>query len=399
MTKIEKPLEEMTLEGMLKQLININVGTPIPIITPEKLKAELPITRESALTTLKSRRAQQKILNREDNRFIMIAGPCSIHNYQGGIEFAEKYREITKPFEDVFLFLNRTYFEKPRTSLGWKGLIFDPNLDGSYDIETGLRTARKLGLEITKMEVPTGTEFLDKLVPQYIDDLISWAAIGARTTESQPHREMASGLSMPVGFKNSTSGDIEAAMNAIKASRGEQTFLGATSDGRYAKLPTLGNENTHIIVRGGNGKPHCNPDELPCAIELLEQSGAAPSLVKYLKGQNGPNYTPEYIEQTTTLLEQAGLVPNIMVDCSHGNSRKDYKRQPGVLYNVLEQRISNPNLIGAMMEVNLIEGSQEFKYLQTDPRTLNPHQSITDAGISLKTFKQVLERGAEILAS
>ncbi|MCS7336832.1 MAG: 3-deoxy-7-phosphoheptulonate synthase [Verrucomicrobiae bacterium] len=341
---------------------DLRVKEIVPLLTPRALKAELPMTEASNETVAASRDRIAAIIHRRDPRLLVVVGPCSIHEFNGAIEYAQKLNALRQRLADRMEIVMRVYFEKPRTALGWKGLINDPHLDGSHDIEAGLKLARKLLLEITAMGLPTATEFLDSITPQYIADLISWAAIGARTTESQIHREMASGLSMPVGFKNSTDGSLDTAINAMKAAQAPHSFLGIDQDGLTSIVRTTGNRDAHIILRGGRLRP---------------------------------NYDPQSIAEAERQLEEAGLPKVLMVDCSHANAGKRPERQEVVWQNVIQQRVSGTrSLIGAMLESYLKEGNQPF------PRPVSELEygvSITDPCISWDTTERLLLQGYEAL--
>lgn len=334
---------------------DIHVHSFTPLFPPRALKEELPLTESSAATVLSSRETISRILSGDDPRLLVIVGPCSIHDPTAAIEYAEKLNTLRKEVEEEVFVVMRVYFEKPRTALGWRGLILDPHLDGSYDIARGLRVARRILLDITGMGLPAGSEMLDPIVPQYVDDLVSWASIGARTTESQTHREMASGLSMPVGFKNGTDGSIEAAINGMISSLSPHSFIGIDQEGNTTVVSTTGNPDVHVILRGG---------------------------------RNGPNYKSSHVVLVESMLSGIGLPQNIVVDCSHGNSEKVFSRQAAVLRDVLQQRRGGSESIrGVMLESNLVEGRQE---LRESANTLVYGQSITDACISWETTEQLL---------
>jgi len=330
----------------VKTTSDINVVSTSPLPSPEDLLAELPKSSSQAEFVTRSREEIHEIIFGGDKRLLAIVGPCSIHDTQSGLEYAERLAALSEEVKDRMLLVMRVYFEKPRTSLGWKGLIMDPDLDGSQNLNKGLRSAREFLLKILDLGLPTATELLDPITPQYIADLVSWAAIGARTTESQTHRQMASGLSMPLGFKNATDGTTGVAINAIKAASGCQTFLGINTAGIASAVTTRGNPNCHIVLRGGH---------------------------------SGPNYGARSIANARAALEGAGLIPGIMVDCSHGNSNKDANRQPLVLQDIMGQIAGgNDSIIGVMIESNLNAGNQSFPV----PREqLQYGVSITDACI------------------
>lgn len=330
---------------------------------PRALKRELPITESSNERVAQSREAVTRILHQEDPRLLMVVGPCSIHDIEGALEYAQKLSVLRQELADQLEIVMRVYFEKPRTTVGWKGLINDPYLDETHDIDTGLRQARRLLLAITDMGLPTATEFLDPIVPQYIDDLITWAAIGARTTESQTHRELASGLSMPVGYKNATDGTLQVALDAMQSARAPHSFLGIDQDGFTSIVRTTGNPNGHIVLRGGRSKT---------------------------------NFDAESIRAAEGKLKQAKLPAVIMVDCSHANSGKQPARQEDVLRSIIQQRIAGTrSLIGAMLESYLEEGNQP---IPSDLSKLRYGVSITDACISWETTERLLRWSHETLA-
>jgi 3-deoxy-7-phosphoheptulonate synthase len=326
-----------------------------PLIPPAILIEELPITEESSRVVAESRLAVRDVMDGRDDRLMVVVGPCSIHDVKAALEYGEKLAEQIKKYKNELLIVMRVYFEKPRTTVGWKGLINDPDLDGSFSINKGLRMARGLLLDLLKTGVPCATEFLDTITPQFIADLVSWGAIGARTTESQVHRELASGLSMPVGFKNGTDGNVQIAVDAIRAASHPHHFLSVTKQGIHAIVATRGNDRCHVILRGGN---------------------------------KGPNYDREHIEEVSRQLEANRQPPRVMVDASHGNSSKDHRNQPKVCRNVAEQLAAGETRIfGVMVESHLVEGRQDQKLGQA----LNYGQSITDACISFSDTLPVFE--------
>src|SRR6184192_3375647 len=307
---------------------NLHVREIVRLLPPRALKEEFSMIERANRTVVEGREAVRRILRQEDPRLLLIVGPCSIHDVDGALEYAQRLNRLREELADQLEIIMRVYFEKPRTTIGWKGLINDPHLDGSYDIEMGLKKARRLLLQITGMGLPSATEFLDPIVPQYIADLVSWAAIGARTTESQTHREMASGLSMPVGFKNATDGSLQIAIDAMTSARTPHSFLGIDQEGITSIIRTTGNPAGHVVLRGGRSRP---------------------------------NYDAESIREAETKLLQAGLPPVMMVDCSHANSAKQHSRQEEVWRSVIEQRAAgNHALIGVMIESYLKEGNQLF---------------------------------------
>jgi 3-deoxy-7-phosphoheptulonate synthase len=330
----------------MKQTYDVNIKAFKPLISPAAIKEKLPITDKVAKTVLDGRRDIENILQKKDDRLLVIAGPCSIHDIDAALEYAHKMSQLRQEVKEKINLIMRVYFEKPRTTIGWKGLINDPFLDGSYDIDNGLKQARSLLIEINKMGLPTTTEILDTITPQYIAGLLSWVAIGARTTESQTHREIASGLSMPVGFKNSTDGSLSSAINAMMAAGAPQHFLGIDPLGHSASVSTNGNPFGHIVLRGG---PH-------------------------------PNYDPVSIEKTQDRLRQKNLLDAVVIDCSHDNSGQKFKRQAFVFKSVLDQRMEgNKGIVGLMLESNLFEGRQNCN---ENYKTLKYGVSITDECIS-----------------
>ena len=340
----------------MERIFDLRVKEYVTLMTPKSLKEELPLPASVKAAVAASRDTIWQILNHEDPRLLVIAGPCSIHDEKAALEYAERLRDLRDRVSDTLYIVMRVYFEKPRTTLGWKGLINDPNLDGSCDMVAGLRKARRLLLQIAGMGIPTATEMLEPITPQYMDDLVSWSAIGARTTESQTHREMASGLSMPVGFKNSTDGNLASAINAMVAARAPQSFLGIDQEGRTCVVKTTGNEMGHVVLRGGKR----------------------------------PNYDPISIEQTRLNLIEKRLPEAILVDCSHANSMKKFQGQASVWKNVVDQVIAgNEALVGLMLESNLFEGNQKFA---GDLSALKYGVSITDECISWETTEKLVPR-------
>jgi 3-deoxy-7-phosphoheptulonate synthase len=339
----------------MQKTSDINVVETKVLPSPAELVAELPKTESQATFIARTREEIQRLIFTDDKRFLLVVGPCSIHDTTAGAEYAQKLAKLSREVSDRILIVMRVYFEKPRTTVGWKGLIMDPRLDGSHDIATGLRTARAFLREVLDLGLPTATELLDPITPQYIADLVCWSAIGARTTESQTHRQMASGLSMPLGFKNSTDGTIQAAINAIKAAAQSQTFLGINMDGAASAVTTRGNPNCHIVLRGGS---------------------------------SGPNYSPAHIAEVEKLLIKAGLPKTILIDCSHDNSAKQPERQPEVLHAILAQiTAGNSSILGAMIESNLQAGNQPFPQPK---EKLLPGVSITDGCIDWATTEKAV---------
>ncbi|MBC2601594.1 3-deoxy-7-phosphoheptulonate synthase [Puniceicoccus vermicola] len=345
------------------QTTDINVETFGPLPSPAGLCTEIPASDANEEFIRQSRENIHQIIFGNDSRHLAIVGPCSIHDTEAGLEYAEKLAGLAEEVKDQIHIVMRVYFEKPRTTVGWKGLIMDPRLDGSCNLPEGLRKARKFLLSVLSTGLPTATEFLDPITPQFIADLISWAAIGARTTESQTHRQMASGLSMPIGFKNTTAGAVQPAVNAIKAASERQTFLGIDPEGHACSVTTKGNPNCHVILRGGS---------------------------------SGENYSAEHVSAARAALEKASLPPAILVDCSHANSSKKPERQPDVFRNIIEQRLNGESaIIGSMIESNLKEGNQSF------PRPLSDLErgvSITDGCIGWETTAETLRRAADRLS-
>jgi 3-deoxy-7-phosphoheptulonate synthase len=320
---------------------------------PSHLLREFPVSETAAVTTYDRRAAIHRILHGADDRLVVVAGPCSIHDYDAAIDYATRLAALRRELEADLAIVMRVYFEKPRTTVGWKGLINDPRLDGSFRINEGLRLARRILLEINELELPAGTEYLDMITPQYIADLISWGAIGARTTESQVHRELASGLSCPVGFKNGTNGDVRIAVDAIKAASAPHHFLSVTKGGHSAIVHTAGNEDCHIILRGGKA----------------------------------PNYDAASIEATCRELAQAGLAQHVMVDCSHANSQKKHERQVDVAADVASQvAAGDERIVGVMIESHLNPGRQELR----PGEPLAYGVSITDACLGWDTTVDTL---------
>ena len=334
------------------------------LVVPEALIAELPAEGPLAEHVNASRGVIQSILEQADDRLVVVVGPCSIHDPDAAMDYAARLKPLAEGVsEDIFVVM-RVYFEKPRTTVGWKGLINDPHLDGSYDINTGLRRARGLLLDLAREGMPAATELLDPVVPQYIADLISWTAIGARTTESQTHREMASGLSMPIGYKNSTDGSATIAINAMQAASKPHHFLGINRDGQASIVSTTGNPDGHLVLRGGN---------------------------------RGSNYHVDAVSEAAAELKKYGLENRLMVDCSHANSNKDFRRQSDVLASIADQlRSGSKHLMGVMIESHLVEGNQK---IPADLSQLTYGQSITDACISLETTEQILNDLAEAVGA
>ena len=342
---------------------DLHVRELVRLSTPRALKASLPLTEAASATVANSRARINRILTREDTRLLVVIGPCSIHDPAAALEYADRLDGLRRELADQMEIVMRVYFEKPRTTVGWKGLINDPHLDNTHDIETGLKLARRLLLDVTERGLPTATEFLDPIIPQYIADLISWAAVGARTTESQTHREMASGLSMPVGFKNATDGSLQIAIDAMGAAMRPHSFLGIDQDGFTSIVRTTGNPAGHVVLRGGR------------------------SLT---------NFDAASIREAEKKLTQAGLPPVMMVDCSHANSFKQHARQEDVWRDVIQQRMAGTrSLAGLMVESYLHEGAQPFPRPRSE---LRPGVSITDACLGWDVTERMLRWGHAALA-
>ena len=343
----------------LNELDDTRIKRIHPLIPPQILMEDIPLTPLASSTVSKGRDDAENIIKGRDDRLLVIVGPCSIHDVTAAMEYAQKLAEYAQEASQDLHIIMRVYFEKPRTTVGWKGLINDPLLDGTFSINKGLRMARKLLLDINELGLPVGCEFLDVISPQYLGDLVSWGAIGARTTESQVHRELASGLSVPVGFKNGTTGDITVAIDAIKAASPGHVFLSVTKQGLSAIVETTGNDSCHVILRGG---------------------------------AQGPNYDSETIQECASRFEKANLSPLIMVDCSHGNSQKQYLNQIKVVKELStqigsKQSQTSKNIMGVMIESHLVEGRQNL----TDPSVLVYGQSITDSCIGWLDTVKVLD--------
>ncbi|MGO4998548.1 3-deoxy-7-phosphoheptulonate synthase [Oceanisphaera sp. W20_SRM_FM3] len=337
-------------------LNNINIRSEKIMITPAELKTKLPVSEQALSFISGARQTLSNIIQRKDHRFLVVCGPCSIHDIDAAKEYATRLKKLHDEYSDSLYIVMRVYFEKPRTTVGWKGFINDPHLDGSFDIEHGLHQARELLCWLAELELPLATEALDPISPQYLAELFSWSAIGARTTESQTHREMASGLSMPVGFKNGTDGNLGTAINALKAAAESHAFMGINQQGQVALLVTQGNPDGHVILRGGKQ----------------------------------PNYDSVHINLAEKAMTGAGLVPNLVVDCSHGNSNKDYSLQPLVTENVVRQiQEGNQSILGIMLESHLFEGNQSSEQPRGD---MKYGVSITDACIDWETTAELLAR-------
>lgn len=348
-----------------QQITNINVVSQDLLPTPAQVKSRLPVSEQAYATILHGRQQIQDILDRKDPRLFVVVGPCSIHDIDAALEYARRLKSLADKVSDTLCIVMRVYFEKPRTSVGWKGLINDPDMDDSFHIEKGMHMARELLLELAEIGLPTATEALDPITPQYLSDLITWTAIGARTTESQTHREMSSGLSTPVGFKNGTDGSLQVAINALHSVSRPHHFLGINQDGQCAVFHTRGNSYGHVVLRGGGG----NPNYDSAAVTICEKE-----------------------------LRNANLPANIVVDCSHGNSMKDYTLQPGVLNECIGQiQEGNQSIVGMMLESNLHEGNQP---VPDDLTKLRYGVSVTDACIDWETTeKLLLDAHAQLLGT
>ncbi|KHT60057.1 phospho-2-dehydro-3-deoxyheptonate aldolase [Photobacterium gaetbulicola] len=336
------------------QLNNVHIEKESVLITPQELRSKLPVSDNALNFVRQSRQTIADIIHKRDPRLLVVCGPCSIHDIEAAKDYAVKLKALSEELSDQLYIVMRVYFEKPRTTVGWKGLINDPHLDGSFEVEEGLHIGRQLLIDLVEMGIPLATEALDPISPQYLGDLFSWAAIGARTTESQTHREMASGLSMPVGFKNGTDGSLGTAINAMQAAASGHRFMGINRDGQVALLNTQGNPDGHVILRGGKQT----------------------------------NYDSVSVTECENEMNAAGLSPSLMVDCSHANSRKDYRRQPLVAEDVIHQiREGNKSIIGLMLESHINEGNQSADL----PRGEMAYGvSITDACINWESTETLL---------
>ncbi|TEB39894.1 phospho-2-dehydro-3-deoxyheptonate aldolase [Coprinellus micaceus] len=351
----------MSFKDALARLENSRVKSTRPLIPPQILQEDLPLTLLAAQTVLQGRLATEKIIRGDDDRLLVVVGPCSIHNVDAAVEYARLLRAYNETAKDDLHIVMRVYFEKPRTTVGWKGLINDPDLNGSFQINKGLRIGRGFLLDVAKMGLPAGCEFLDTITPQYTADLVSWGAIGARTTESQVHRELTSALSMPTGFKNSTDGSVGIAIDACRAARSGHVFLSVGKEGLSSIVETTGNPDVHVILRGGS---------------------------------SGPNYEAQYVKDAGDKLLKAGLPPKLMIDCSHGNSSKQHRRQVDVAENIAQQLESSEEtssyILGVMIESNLVEGRQDIP--ASGPAGLKYGQSVTDACVSWEMTVPILDR-------
>lgn len=350
---------------MTEKIYDTRISEITDLLPPVALIEKYPLSEKMANTVVKARDAIHNIMNGTDDRLLVIIGPCSIHDTKSALEYAEKLNVLREKYADTLEVVMRVYFEKPRTTVGWKGLINDPYMDNSYDMNAGLKIGRKLLADINEMGMPTATEYLDVLTPQYLDELISWVAIGARTTESQVHRELASGTSAPVGFKNGTDGTVKIAIDALQSAKSAHTFLSVTKFGHSAIVKTLGNEDCHIILRGGN---------------------------------KGPNYSVEHVSEAVETLSKAKLIPSVMVDFSHANSNKQFKKQVEVAENIAEQISSgSKGVFGVMIESHLVEGRQDLVEGCADKLVYG--QSITDACIGWEDSELVLEKLSQAIVA
>lgn len=340
---------------MYNKLFNTHIENSHILITPQQIKFKLPLTDPAEKTVLRARKEIEAILEGHDSRRFVVVGPCSIHDVKAAEEYAERLKTLSEQVKDKLLLIMRVYFEKPRTTVGWKGLINDPDMDDSFHIERGLLIARSLLIKLAELGLPTATEALDPIIPQYIGELISWSAIGARTTESQTHREMASGLSMPVGFKNGTDGSVKVALNALESARVPHNFLGINQRGQVSIFKTKGNAYGHIILRGGGGQTNFDTVNVKLAEEKLKE---------------------------------ANLPPKIVIDCSHGNSNKDYKLQAFAFENVVQQILDgNTSIVGMMLESNLDEGNQP---IPSNLEQLKYGVSVTDKCIGWEETEKII---------
>lgn len=344
------------------QVADLHVVRNVPLPAPAFVLSEIKRGAAEAAFVAQSRETIRAILNGHDKRFLVIVGPCSIHDTRAGLEYAERFIALASELQDRIYLVMRVYFEKPRTTVGWKGLIMDPDLDGTDNIPRGLMVAREFLRQIIALNIPTATELLDPITPQYIADLISWSAIGARTSESQTHRQMASGLSMPIGFKNTISGDLKAAINAIGAATKPQTFLGVSEQGVASAISTSGNPDCHVILRGG---------------------------------EDGPNYDKTNVQDALVKIGEAGFPASVMIDASHANCGKNHENMPAVFEEIIRQRAAgNKGIVGAMLESNLVAGNQKFPQPLPD---LTYGQSITDKCIDWETTEDLLRAAASTI--
>ena len=348
---------------MASRIKNLNVASISPLDPPSEYLAEIPTSRDVEELVFKSRQEVADIIAGRDERLVVVTGPCSIHDEIAGREYAERLAALSDEIKDHILVVMRVYFEKPRTTVGWKGLINDPNLDGTCNMAEGLRRARQFLMDVCEIGLPCATEFLDPFTPQYIADLVSWGAIGARTAESQTHRQLASGLSMPIGFKNGTGGSIQLAVDGMIAASSQHAFLGIDDAGAAAVVQTSGNDACHIVLRGGS---------------------------------DGPNYDAEHIALAQKALADNGMEPNVVVDCSHANCDKDHTKQPIAFRDVIKQRADgNRGIVGLMLESHINAGNQS---LNGDRSTLKYGVSITDPCVDWSTTEELLREAAKIFA-
>jgi 3-deoxy-7-phosphoheptulonate synthase len=344
----------------MQKTYDLHISETRPLISPALLHHELPITETATALVARTRDRIRNILRNEDHRLLVIVGPCSVHDVDAALEYGQKLAVLRQELAEDLEIIMRVYFEKPRTSIGWKGLINDPNLDDSYDINKGLHLARKLLLDLAELGLPAATELLDPITPQYIADIIAWTAIGARTTESQTHREMASGLSMPIGFKNNTDGSLQAAINAMLSASQPHHFLGINHHGLASIVSTTGNPDTHLVLRGG---------------------------------KSGPNYDAKHIDWAATELQRLNLNARVMVDCSHANALKDYNRQVDVLEAIAQQlHDGQRHLLGVMIESHLVAGNQS---IPENLANLVYGQSVTDPCVDIQTTASMLQHLAK----
>jgi 3-deoxy-7-phosphoheptulonate synthase len=342
---------------------DVHVARFQPLISPRELIADFPLDEDRAGTVTRGRDAVREIISGRDDRLIVVVGPCSVHDPVAAVDYGRRLARLAEQFSDELCVIMRVYFEKPRTTLGWKGLLNDPGLDGTHDIHRGLRTGRRLLLDILELDLPVGCEFLDPTSPQYIADAVSWGAIGARTPESQVHRQLASGLSMPVGIKNATDGSVQVAIDACHVAQGSHVFFGVDDDGRAAVVTTTGNPDCHVILRGG---------------------------------RSGPNYGPEHVDRGRRALAARGHSPRLMIDASHGNSGKDHERQVVVASEVAAQIAEGQaGIVGVMLESFLVAGRQDLE----TAGELTYGQSITDSCMSWKTTEEVVTGLAKAVSS
>ncbi|MFZ4538327.1 3-deoxy-7-phosphoheptulonate synthase [Propionivibrio sp.] len=343
---------------------NINVAAFDPMPSPEEIHAELPLSTIAAKAVMQGRDSLRNILDRKDHRLFVVVGPCSIHDPVAGLDYARRLKALADEVGDTLCLVMRVYFEKPRTTTGWKGYINDPDMDDSFHVDEGMKKARRFLLDVAEIGLPAGTEALDPISPQYLGDLITWTAIGARTTESQTHREISSGLSTPVGFKNGTNGDVSIAVNAILSSSRPHSFLGINSQGLTSIVRTRGNRFGHVVLRGGDGRP---------------------------------NYDTVSVKMTEQALLKAKLPPNIVIDCSHANSYKNPELQPLVMTDVVNQvRLGNKSLVGVMIESNIVAGNQP---IPEDLTQLKYGCSVTDACVDWETTEQMIREAALLLSN